>query len=72
LEHTFTISRSPNDFLESIRERRFSSMWRMSEDVLARGLAAVQAYVDTHYADPSQPEQLPASFKVQAYLPPES
>jgi hypothetical protein len=71
MEHTFTTSRSPNEFIDSIRERRFSSMWRMSDDVLARGLAAVQAYVAAYYPDPSQPEILPASFKVQAYLPPE-
>jgi ubiquinone/menaquinone biosynthesis C-methylase UbiE len=71
MEHTYTILRTPNGFLDMIRGRRFSSMWRMSEETLQHGLAAVQAYVDAHYDDPNQPETLPASFKVQAYLPPE-
>jgi SAM-dependent methyltransferase len=69
--YEFATLRSPNDFIKSIRERHFSSMWSMPEETLARGLAAVQAYVDAHYDDPHQPEALPSGFNVQAYLPPE-
>jgi SAM-dependent methyltransferase len=68
----FVTHRAPNDYLESIRQRKFSSMWRMSEETLQRGLAAVQAYVAAHYDDPSQPETLESGFRAQAYLPPES
>lgn len=66
----FVTYRAPQDYLESIRQRRFSSMWKMSEATLQRGLAAVEAYVAEHYADPSQPEALASSFRVQTYLPP--
>ena len=69
--HHFVTYRSPAEFMESIRQRHFSSMWRMDDATLGRGLAAVAAYVAAHYADPTQPEALESSFKVQAYLPPE-
>ena len=70
--HRFITYRSPEQFIDSIRKRHFSSMWRMDEATLARGLAAVEAYVAEHYPDPTKPEALESSFNVQAYLPPQS
>ncbi|MBI1258725.1 MAG: methyltransferase domain-containing protein [Chloroflexi bacterium] len=70
--HSFTTQRSPQDFINSMRGRYFSSTWVMSDEVLERGVAAVQAYIDSHYDDPTQPEVLESNFKVQAYLPPKS
>ncbi len=66
----FVTYRAPQDFLESIRQRRYSSMWKMSDAALQRGLEAVQAYVNDHYDDPAHPEALESGFRVQAYLPP--
>ncbi len=68
----FVTPRAPRDFLESIRQRKYSSMWKMDDETVRRGLEAVQAYVDAHYADPAQPELLESGFRVQAYLPPET
>ena len=70
--HSFATQRSPQDFINSMRGRYFSSTWVMSDEVLERGVAAVQAYIDAHYDDPTKPEVLDANFKVQAYLPPKS
>jgi ubiquinone/menaquinone biosynthesis C-methylase UbiE len=69
--HQFIVQRSPQQFVNSIRERHFSSMWSMDDATLARGLAAVEAYIEAHYPDPVKPETLESSFKAQAYLPPQ-
>ncbi len=69
-KHTFMTERSPQDFLNSMEGRYFSSTWRMTDEQIARGAAAVRAYIAEHYADPAQPEQIEAVFNAQAYLPP--
>ncbi len=53
-----------------LRQRRWSSTWRMSDADLQRGLAAVEAAIAAHYPDPTLPEANESAFKVQAYLPP--
>ena len=70
--HRFVTYRSPQEFIESMRGRYFSSTWVMPDEVLERGVAAVQAYVDANYPDPTKAEALESNFKVQAYLPPKS
>ncbi len=70
--HPFTIQRSPAEYLDSLRQRRWSSTWRMSDADLQRGLAAVEAAIAAHYPDPTRPEANESAFKVQAYLPPPS
>ncbi|MEO8392121.1 MAG: methyltransferase domain-containing protein [Chloroflexota bacterium] len=70
--HKFLVHRSPQAFIDSMRGRYFSSTWVMSDDLLERGLAAVQAYVDENYSDPTTPLALESHFKVQAYLPPKN
>lgn len=67
--HHFTIQRSPQDFYNSMEQRYFSSTWRMTDEQVERGLAAVRAYFAAHYDDPTKPETLESSFNVQAYLP---
>lgn len=66
----FTIHRSPQDFVNQMEQRMFSSTWRMSDAQIGRGLAAVREYIATHYADPTQQEAIETGFGVQAYLPP--
>jgi len=72
LAHPFVTYRSPADFIHSMQNRYFSSTWVMSDETIARGVAAVQAYIDAHFADPNKPEALESNFYVQAYLPPQS
>ncbi len=66
----FVSYRAPQDFLNSMEGRYFSSTWRMSDEQIARGIAAVRAYVAEHYPDPTLREAVEANFQVQAYLPP--
>ncbi len=68
--HPFTIWRSPAAYLESLRERRWSSTWRMSDAELQQGLAAVEAAIAEHFPDPNQPIASESAFHVQAYSAP--
>jgi SAM-dependent methyltransferase len=70
--HRFMVQRSPQEFVDLMEQRCFSSTWRMSDDQIAQGLAAIREYVAAHYDDPTRPEALESSFNVQAYLPPEA
>lgn len=70
--HPFVVYRSPQEFISLMEQRVFSSTWRMSDEQIAHGLAAVREYVAAHYDDPTQPEALDSQFNVQAYLPPEN
>jgi ubiquinone/menaquinone biosynthesis C-methylase UbiE len=69
--HSFTVQRSPNEFYESVAGRYFSGTWRMTDEQMEQGLAAVRTYISEHYDDPSQPETLNGTFNVQAYFPPD-
>ena len=70
--HSFTIQRAPQDFLDSIEQRVFSSIWRMSDEQVARGVTAVKTYIADQHLDPKQPIAVEGSFNIQAYLPPEN
>lgn len=69
--HPFTVQRSPQEFYDSMAGRYFSGTWRMSDEQLERGLAAVREYIAQHYDDPTQPETLNGAFNVQAYFSPD-
>lgn len=70
LQYPFLTERSPIIYVERIRQRQWSHTWRMSEEEIAKGLAAVEAYITANYSDPSVPVQVSASFNVQAYFAP--
>lgn len=72
LQFTYTQMRSPQQFIDSLRERKWSNTWRMSDDVLNRGLAAVEAAAREHFADLNAPIAQQQTFRVQAYRPPAS
>jgi len=70
LQYPFLTERSPVIYIERIRQRQWSHTWRLSEEEIAKGLAAVEAYIAANYVDPTVPVQMSASFNVQAYFPP--
>ncbi len=67
--HYFTIEQTPREFLENVRERRWSHCWRMSDDEIARGLEIVEAFARDNYASMDELIRIEANFHVQAYLP---
>jgi len=70
LIHSFTTRRTPQDFLTRLEQRTWSSCWRLPDEVVARGLAAVREAIRQQGIDLHQPEEHESAFKVQAYYPP--
>lgn len=63
---------SPARYLELLEQRSWSSLWRVPDDALARGIAAVRAALAEHQIDPNQAYGVERAFIARAYLPPAS
>ncbi len=68
--HTYSVLRSPQKFVEQQQARVWSSTWALTDEELARGIAALEAYIAANFDDPRQPVEEVHNFHVQAYLPP--
>jgi ubiquinone/menaquinone biosynthesis C-methylase UbiE len=68
--HTYTRNKTPNSFLQMVRERKWSALWRVGDDDLARGLEAAQKYLQEHYPNLDEPIPAHSTFHACAYLPP--
>ncbi len=53
------------------RDRVWSSMWGMPDDLYEAGLAAVEAALLAHYPDPHAPVPAPITFNARVYRHPE-
>lgn len=62
--------RAPNDFIDALRKRIWSSTWYIPDDILNDGITKMTAFIAEHYDDPSKPEPLAQQFHVRAYTPP--
>ncbi len=69
-EHKYVVMQSPQLFLERLEQRAWSSLWRLTDEELARGVAAVRAAIDSLYDDPRRSLEIQARFVVRTYLPP--
>jgi ubiquinone/menaquinone biosynthesis C-methylase UbiE len=67
---SYTITRSPQDFLDRLEGRVWSSMWRLPDDVIAQGIAAVRAAMREHRIDAQATLVTEASFRVRRFAPP--
>jgi ubiquinone/menaquinone biosynthesis C-methylase UbiE len=68
--HTYTREQSPAQFLNALQNHIWSQTWRLSDEDLTRGAAAVQAIIAREYPDPERPVQAESKFYAQAYTPP--
>jgi SAM-dependent methyltransferase len=69
--YTYNYTRTPNYFIEQARNRVWSALWRLSDDDLARGVAALETAIGEQYPDLDIPVTAQSTFYAQAYLPPE-
>ena len=68
--HRYTYHRSPGEYVDLLRRRVWSRTWRLTDEELEQGIAAVQAAIARHYGDPRRPAHLAAEFRLWAYRPP--
>jgi ubiquinone/menaquinone biosynthesis C-methylase UbiE len=70
--HTYTYTRTSTsaEFIDRLERRVWSSMWRLDDDVIERGIAAVRTTMQAQGIDPAQPRETAARFNVAVYAPP--
>lgn len=61
---------SPNQFLDGLRQRLWSSLWRLSDDVLEKSIAAVREVLLSEHGDLDESLDLTTTLHVGAYIPP--
>ncbi|MCA9907884.1 MAG: methyltransferase domain-containing protein [Anaerolineae bacterium] len=69
-ELAYSVQRTPNEHLESLRKRIWSHTWRMSDTQIEDALSTLQNYIDTHFDDPNIPQPVNSTFVVRIYQPP--
>jgi hypothetical protein len=69
--HRFTVTRTLQTFLDRLERRVWSRTWRLSDDEVAHGLAAVHDAIQRHGIDAQEPHAFESTFNVQAFMPPE-
>lgn len=62
----------PARFLELLEQRSWSSLWRLPDDALAQGIAAIRAALSAQQVDPTQSYGVPQTFGARAFRPPAS
>jgi hypothetical protein len=67
--HTYFHERTPLSYLDHFRKRIWSSTWKLTDDEIERGAAAIQQTIATEYPHPEQPVRLSSTFIARAYLP---
>jgi SAM-dependent methyltransferase len=71
-EYTYPQRRTPAEYVENLRKRIWSQTWRLSDDELARSVAAVEAAIRDHYPDPMTPVEGTAHVYARAFYPPQN
>lgn len=69
LTHQYQTETSLDSFLNLLRKRIWSACWRVSDEELERGVAAMEAVIPAHFADPSAPIYRATTVYARAYLP---
>ena len=65
--HRYTAQKSPQQYLDNIRDRIWSHCWSMTDDQIGAGYQALQAYISEHYPDPTVPVMVEQLFRVRVY-----
>ena len=68
--HSYPYTQTPARFVEGLRNRIWSQTWRLTDEELAKGIAAVQEVMERDFPNAAEPRQATANFHVRAYRPP--
>lgn len=68
--HRYSFRRATREFLDQLERRVWSSTWRLSEEQVEDGLAAVRAASQALGLDSDTPLEFDATFTVEAFYPP--
>jgi ubiquinone/menaquinone biosynthesis C-methylase UbiE len=68
--YVYTVTDSPEAYYQRMAQRIWSRTWVLSDEEMARGLAALRKAIDESFVDPNAPIDIPVSFDLQAFRPP--
>jgi ubiquinone/menaquinone biosynthesis C-methylase UbiE len=68
LTYVYSVPRKPSEFLAHVKGRIWSALWRVNDDDLARGAAAMEAAIHEKYPNPDEPVQNQSTFYARAYV----
>lgn len=68
--HHYEHQVTPKQFVNTFRQRRWSSTWNMTDETIVRGVHAVEATVRTVFPDPNEPVTIQAGFHVHVFRVP--
>ena len=73
-EHTyrFSVLQSPQIAVDWFRNCIGSSTWDLTNEELAKGVAALEAFIEERFDDPNVPTPVEECFHVVQYLPPQN
>jgi len=67
---SYPVVRTVRNFVDRLERRVWSSCWRLPDDAVTRGVAAVRAAIEEHGYDVDAPLTIEREFVVQAFVPP--
>lgn len=70
--YSFIQRQSPEEMVNRYRQRVWSSLWSMPDEVWQRGVEAVEQALKRYYPTPQQALNVPSRFHVRLYTPPSS
>ncbi|MGQ9908314.1 MAG: class I SAM-dependent methyltransferase [Candidatus Flexifilum sp.] len=68
----YTVERSPRAFIDTLRERKWSHTWVMSDEKLNDAVARMTLRAQAEFGDLDRPIPIEQTVRVQAYLPPQA
>ncbi len=69
--YNYTVYQSPLKIIDAAERRISSNYWLTPDALIDAGVAAMRAAAAQEYDDPSRPIEIPATFHVHTYQPPE-
>ncbi len=70
VQHEYCETRRPSMLLQALEERHYSSTWAMTDEDVAKGIAAMREQIEEDFGDPDQELELTSEFVMQSYTPP--
>jgi ubiquinone/menaquinone biosynthesis C-methylase UbiE len=65
--YRYTTPVSPQEMADNYRNRVWSGLWNVPDEVWQRGVEAVEAALKAHYPNPEQKHDVPSSFHLRIF-----
>lgn len=70
LSYAYPASMTPREVIDQFRARLWSATWKLTDDEIERGAAAMEALAREHFTDLDATVQTSATFNLRSFVPP--